>query len=30
MTMQPRTMPGFFGYLGILLIFAAVIGPALI
>jgi hypothetical protein len=30
MTNQPRTMSGFVGYLGILLIFATVIGTALI
>jgi hypothetical protein len=30
MTTQPKTMPGFFGYLWILVIFAAVIGPALV
>lgn len=30
MTTQHRTMPGFVGYLSILLIFASVIGPALI
>jgi hypothetical protein len=30
MTTQRRTMPGFVGYLSILLIFASVIGPALI
>jgi hypothetical protein len=30
MTTQPKTMPGILGYLSILLIFAAVIGPALI
>lgn len=30
MTTQHRTMPGSVGYLSILLIFAGVIGPALI
>jgi hypothetical protein len=30
MATQPKTMPGFFGYLSILVIFAAVIGPALV
>jgi hypothetical protein len=30
MTMQPKSMPGFVGYLSILLIFASVIGPALV
>ncbi len=30
MNAEPRPMPGFVGYLSILLIFASVIGPALI
>jgi len=30
MTYQPRTEPGVFGYLIILLIFVVVIGPALV
>jgi hypothetical protein len=30
MTTQRRTMPGFVGYVSILLIFASVIGPALL
>jgi hypothetical protein len=30
MTMQPKSMPGLFGYLWILLIFVCVIGPALV
>jgi hypothetical protein len=29
-TTQPKKMPGFVGYLSILLIFASVIGPALV
>ncbi len=30
MTMQPKSMSGFYGYLSILVIFASVIGPALL
>ena len=30
MTTRPRTMPGLVGYLSILIIFASVIGPALV
>jgi hypothetical protein len=30
MTTQPKSMPGLFGYLSILVIFASVIGPALV
>ena len=30
MTAEPRTMPGFMGYAAILVIFAVLIGPALL